>query len=221
MKPSPLFAAAIAALVVSLPAAAQGKGDIRIAHVYGKTGPLEAYAQADPDRPDDGPRVRDRRQDEGRRPQDRRHREGRPEQARRRQERCWPPPTATTRSTSPSGPTSSGVGAGDAAGGRGVQEDPAGRAGGRRLDHRRQVEPLHLPHRPQLDRRTRSRTRSRSASRRHLDRDARPGLRLRPRRRRRRSRRRSKERRKIVARGIRCRRRPPTSPPARSACSTR
>ena len=35
----------------------------------------------------------------------------------------------------------------DAAGRRGVQEDPDRRAGGRRLDHRRQVEPLHLPHR--------------------------------------------------------------------------
>ena len=44
-----------------------------------------------------------------------------------------------------------GRGARDAAGGRGVQEDPDRRAGGRRRDHRRQVEPLHLPHRPQLD----------------------------------------------------------------------
>ena len=37
-----------------------------------------------------------------------------------------------------------------AAGRRGAQEDPDRRAGGRRPDHRRQVEPLHLPHRPQL-----------------------------------------------------------------------
>ena len=45
MKFTRLFAAAVAALVVSLPAAAQGKGDIRIAHVYSKTGPLEAYGK--------------------------------------------------------------------------------------------------------------------------------------------------------------------------------
>ena len=38
------------------------------------------------------------------------------------------------------GTTGSRRRAGDAAGGRGVQEDPAGRARGRRLDHRRQVE---------------------------------------------------------------------------------
>ena len=36
---------ATAALVVPLPAAAQGKGEIRIAHVYSKTGPLEAYGK--------------------------------------------------------------------------------------------------------------------------------------------------------------------------------
>ncbi len=45
MKSSRLFAAAVAALAVSLPAAAQGRGDIRIAHVYSKTGPLEAYGK--------------------------------------------------------------------------------------------------------------------------------------------------------------------------------
>ena len=36
---------ATAALIVPLPAAAQGKGEIRVAHVYSKTGPLEAYAK--------------------------------------------------------------------------------------------------------------------------------------------------------------------------------
>jgi branched-chain amino acid transport system substrate-binding protein len=41
-----MFAAlATAALVVPLHAAAQGKGEIRIAHIYSKTGPLEAYAK--------------------------------------------------------------------------------------------------------------------------------------------------------------------------------
>jgi branched-chain amino acid transport system substrate-binding protein len=47
------------------------------------------------------------------------------------------------------GTTGSGVCAGDVAGGRGVQEDPDRRAGRCRLDHRRQVEQVHLPHRPQ------------------------------------------------------------------------
>ena len=37
-----------------------------------------------------------------------------------------------------------------AAGRRGAQEDPHRRAGGRRPDHRLQMEPLHLPHRPQF-----------------------------------------------------------------------
>ena len=36
---------ATAALIVPLQAAAQGKGEIRIAHVYSKTGPLEAYGK--------------------------------------------------------------------------------------------------------------------------------------------------------------------------------
>ena len=41
-----MFAAlATAALVVPMHAAAQGKADIRIAHVYSKTGPLEAYGK--------------------------------------------------------------------------------------------------------------------------------------------------------------------------------
>ncbi len=38
-------ALAFASLVVPLHAAAQGKGEIRIAHVYSKTGPLEAYGK--------------------------------------------------------------------------------------------------------------------------------------------------------------------------------
>src|SRR4051812_8941108 len=36
---------AAAALIVPMQAAAQGKGEIRIAHVYSKTGPLEAYGK--------------------------------------------------------------------------------------------------------------------------------------------------------------------------------
>ena len=36
---------ATAALIVPMQAAAQGKSEIRIAHVYSKTGPLEAYGK--------------------------------------------------------------------------------------------------------------------------------------------------------------------------------
>ena len=119
------------------------------------------------------------------------------------------------------GPTVFGVGAGDAAGGRGVQEGPAGRAGGGRLDHRRQVEPLHLPHRAQFDA-GRDRRRGRAA-RERADRDAGAGLRVRPRRRegvQGSARRRRQQGDRSCTRST-CRRRPPTSPRRRSACSTR
>ena len=62
--------------------------------------PARGLRQADADRPDDGPRLRDQRHDDGRRQEDRRDREGRPGQARRRQEPARRPPTATTRPTS-------------------------------------------------------------------------------------------------------------------------
>ncbi len=45
MNVSRLLAATVAALCASLPAAAQNKNEIRIAHIYSKTGPLEAYAK--------------------------------------------------------------------------------------------------------------------------------------------------------------------------------
>ena len=45
MKLALLIAAVAAALLVAVPAAAQPKGEIRIAHVYSKTGPLEAYGK--------------------------------------------------------------------------------------------------------------------------------------------------------------------------------
>ena len=71
-----------------------------------------------------------------------------------------------------------------AAGRRGAQEDPHRRAGGRRRHHRLQMEPLHLPHRPQfLAGRDFQRGGDRQARR--ACGDARAGLRLRPRRRRR------------------------------------
>ena len=49
MKLAPVLARSLAAvaasLLVAVPAAAQPKGEIRIAHVYSKTGPLEAYGK--------------------------------------------------------------------------------------------------------------------------------------------------------------------------------
>jgi len=45
MKFAPVLAAAAASLLLALPVAAQPKGEIRIAHVYSKTGPLEAYGK--------------------------------------------------------------------------------------------------------------------------------------------------------------------------------
>ena len=62
---------------------------------------------------------------------------------------------------------------------RGVQEGPGGRAGGGRQHHRRVLEPLRLPHRPEL-RAGRDRQRPRGGEARGADRHDRPGLRLRP-----------------------------------------
>ena len=45
MNLAPMLAAVAASLLVAVPAAAQPKGEIRIAHVYSKTGPLEAYGK--------------------------------------------------------------------------------------------------------------------------------------------------------------------------------
>jgi branched-chain amino acid transport system substrate-binding protein len=45
MKFIPVLAAVSVALCASLPAVAQNKNEIRIAHIYSKTGPLEAYAK--------------------------------------------------------------------------------------------------------------------------------------------------------------------------------
>jgi branched-chain amino acid transport system substrate-binding protein len=42
---APLVAVALSFAAFALPAAAQGKGDIRIAHIHSKTGPLEAYGK--------------------------------------------------------------------------------------------------------------------------------------------------------------------------------
>ena len=145
-----LAVAALAALASPL-ALAQGKGEIRIAHVYSKTGPLEAYAKQTHaglmmglEYATGGKMMSAARWSSSRRTARPSPMSASP--ARRGLRRRRP--------TSPSGRPLPAR-AGDAAGRRGVQEDPAGRAGGRRLDHRRQVEPLHLPHRPTA-RRTRS-----------------------------------------------------------------
>ena len=45
MNLAPMLAAVAASLLVAVPATAQPKGEIRIAHVYSKTGPLEAYGK--------------------------------------------------------------------------------------------------------------------------------------------------------------------------------
>ena len=111
--------------------------------------PARGLRQADRDRPDDGPGLRHRRHHDGQRPQDHRDREGRPGQARPGQDRCWPPPMRDDKVDLAIGPTASPRRPGHAAGRRGIQEDPAGRAGRGRLDHRREVEQVHLPHRPQ------------------------------------------------------------------------
>ena len=138
--------------------------DLKIALIYGKTGPLEAYGKQTQTglmmgleyatggtMTVDGRKIVVIEKDD----------QGKPDLGKSLLAEAY----ADDKADLAVGPTSSGVGARDAAGGRGIQEDPARRAGGRRLDHRRQMEPLHLPHRPQLARRTRSRTRSRSTSR--------------------------------------------------------
>ena len=45
MNLAPVLAAVAASLLLAVPAAAQPKGEIRIAHVYSRTGPLEAYGK--------------------------------------------------------------------------------------------------------------------------------------------------------------------------------
>ena len=62
---------AAAALFAALPAAAQSKGEIRIAHVYSKTGPLEAYGKQTQTGFDAGPGLRHQRHDDGGRQEDR------------------------------------------------------------------------------------------------------------------------------------------------------
>ena len=58
--------AALAATAFAFPQAFAQAKDIKIAHVYSRTGPLEAYGKQTADRLHDGPGVRDRRHHDGR-----------------------------------------------------------------------------------------------------------------------------------------------------------
>ena len=110
--------------------------------------------QADRERLHAGPGVPDQGHHEGRRRQDRGDGQGRPAQARPRQD---PAGGMLQRRQGRPRRRHHGVArrARHAAGRRGEQEGADRRAGGGRLDHRRQVEPLHLPHRRAAPTRTR------------------------------------------------------------------
>ena len=194
-------------------ASAQNKGEVRIAHIYSKTGPLEAYGKQTPTgfmmgldyatggtMTVAGKKLVVIEKDD----------QGKPDLGKSLLAAAY----GDDKADIAVGPTVLGRGAGDAAGGRGVQEDPAGRARGGRLDHRRQVEQVHLPHRPQqLAGRHHQRRGARQGGRDH--RHAGAGLRLRPRRRE--GLQGVAEEGQDRARGIPAAQRPPTSPPVRSA----
>ena len=142
---------------------AQTKGEIRIAHVYSKTGPLEAYAKQTQtglmmglDYATGGTMMVGGKklvviEKDG---------QGKPDVGKSQLAAAY----GDDKADIAVGPDLVGRRARDAAGGRGVQEDPAGRAGRGRFDHRRQVEQVHLPHRPQqLAGRDRQRGRARQA----------------------------------------------------------
>ena len=143
-----IAALAAAALLAPLQAGAQNKGEIRIAHVYSKTGPLEAYGKQTQtgfmmglDYATGGTMMVAGKKIVVIEKDD----QGKPDVGKTLLAAAYGDDKADTRHRA----DVLGRGAGDAAGGRGIQEDPAGRAGGGRLDHRRQVEQVHLPHRPQ------------------------------------------------------------------------
>ena len=157
--------ALFASLALALPAFALAQGkEIRIAHIHSKTGPLEAYGKQTAtgfmmglDYATGGTMTVAGRKLVVIEKDD----QGKPDVGKSLLAAAY----GDDKADIAVGPTSSRRRAGDAAGGRGIQEGAAGRAGGGRFDHRRQVEQVHLPHRPQLERRTRSATRSRSTSR--------------------------------------------------------
>ena len=181
--------------------------------------PAGGLRQADRNRAAHGPGIRHQGHHDGRRPQDRDHHQGRPEQAGSVQGGAG---------GSLSGRQGRyrdrhdvvGRGAGRPSRRRGKQEDPDRRARGRGSDYRREVEPLHLPHRPQfLAGCDLERGRDRQARRHH--RDAGAGLCLRPRRRCRLQGGAGQDRRDAGGRGIRRRPTRRISPRPASACSTR
>ena len=140
--------------------------------------------QADRERLHAGPGISHQGHHEGRRRQARDPGQGRPAQARPRQ---VPAGGVLQRRQGRHRGRHHGLAdrARHAAGRRGEEENPDRRAGGGRQHHRRQVEPLHLPHRPQLLPGRAGRRRRLPQERRRIARHARPRHGLRPRRRRR------------------------------------
>ena len=138
--------AAVAA-AVALGAGPAAAKDIKVCLIAGKTGPLEAYAK----QTENGfmmgleyltkgtMKVGDDKIEM--------HRQGRPAQARPRQVAAGGMLRRRQGRHRRRHHRLAGR-AGDAAGRRGAQEGADRRAGGGQLDHRRQVEPLRLPHRP-------------------------------------------------------------------------
>ena len=140
--------------------------------------PARSLRQADRDRLPARPRICHQRDDGGRRQKNRRRDQGRPGQARPRQERLDRGLRGRRRRHRRRHDLLARHHR-HAAGRRGAQEDFDRRAGGGRPDHRRQVEPLHLPHGAQLlAGRDLERGRDRGARRQH--RGARGRQRLRP-----------------------------------------
>jgi hypothetical protein len=209
--------AVAAPLLATGPAFAQGKPDVKIAIIASKTGPLEAYAKqtivgfqmgleyaTGGTMAVGGRRLVVIEKDD----------QGKPDVGKAQLAAAY----ADDKVDIAVGPTGQPRGAGHAAGGRGVQEDPARGAGGGRLHHRRQVEQVHLPHRPQLQPGRHLQRRGAGQARAGAG-HAGAGQRLRPRRRQ--GLQGGGEEGEVRARGVRARPPPPTSRPPSSASSTR
>ena len=91
---------ALAGLLLAGPVGRGAQQPLKIALIYGKTGPLEAYAKQTEAGFMLGLEYADQGHDGGRRPQDRGHRQGRPAQARPAARPRSSRPMATTRPTS-------------------------------------------------------------------------------------------------------------------------
>ena len=152
------LAAATLATATSL-AFAQAK-EIKIAHIYSKTGPLEAYAKQTTTgfmmgleyatggtMMVSGKKIVVIEKDD----------QGKPDVGKSLLAAAY----GDDKADIAVGPTSSGVALAMLPVAEEYKKILHRRAGGGRLDHRRQVEQVHLPHRPQLDARTRSPTPSR------------------------------------------------------------